>query len=119
MVDGEMRGISRAVGDYHYLTVYGDNTAEVSFLVESIESGEAYKAQESLEFRNDVVGSRKMPYIMKVGGSTGIETIGDTSRPMTVYSLQGILVSRDATLKSVKRLPKGVYIVNGHKCYIK
>ena len=119
MVDGEMRGISRAVGDYHYLTVYGDNTAEVSFLVESIESGEAYKAQESLEFRNDVVGSRKMPYIMKVGGSTGIETIGDTSRPMTVYSLQGILVSRDATLKSVKRLPKGVYIVNGRKCYIK
>ena len=119
MVDGEMRGISRAVGDYHYLSVYGDNTAEVSFLVESIESGEAYKAQESLEFRNDVVGSRKMPYIMKVGGSTGIETIGDTSRPMTVYSLQGILVSRDATLKSVKRLPKGVYIVNGRKCYIK
>ena len=36
-----------------------------------------------------------------------------------VYTLDGILVSRDATLKGLRRLPKGVYIVNGKKRYVK
>ena len=38
---------------------------------------------------------------------------------MTVYNLEGILIRRDATLTTLNKLPKGVYIVNGQKCYIK
>ena len=72
-----------------------------------------------MTFAEGVVGSRTSPFAFTVGGSTGIDQRVDTSRPMTVYSLEGVLVSRDATLKTLRNLPKGVYIVNGHKCFVK
>lgn len=119
MVGDELRGVSQKIGDNYYLTVYGDEPVEVSFAVESTTTGEVFVAPETLRFRDDVVGSRKSPYVLHIGGSTGIESLAADGRPMTVYSLEGILVSRDATLKTLKKLPKGVYIVNGHKCFIK
>lgn len=118
MTGGELRGMSQCIGQNHYLTVYGDSPIEVTFLIESVETGETFVAKETLAFRDEVVGSRKSPFLFNIGSATGIESIsGD--RPMTVYNLQGILVSRDATLKTLHRLPKGVYIVNGQKCFIK
>lgn len=115
----EMRGVSQFVGSNHYLTVYGDQPVTISFVVESVETGDSYVAQETLTFTDDVVGSRKSPFVFTVGSTTGVDQRIDTSRPMTVYSLEGVLVSRDATLKTLRRLPKGVYIVNGHKCFVK
>ena len=89
------------------------------FSVITGETGDSYVAQETLTFTDDVVGSRKSPFVFTVGSTTGVDQRIDTSRPMTVYSLEGVLVSRDATLKTLSRLPKGVYIVNGHKCFVK
>ena len=119
LVDDELRGISQAVGTNHYLTVYGDEPVEVTFVVEQAETGETYVATETLKFRDDVVGSRKSPFVLNIGSATGIDSFGTDGRPMTVYTLQGVLVSREATMKQLHRLPKGVYIVNGQKCYIK
>lgn len=119
MVGEDLRGISQKIGENYYLTVYGDEPVEVSFAVESTTTGEVFVAPEMLTFRDDVVGSRKSPYVLHIGGSTGIDSLVDDGRQMTVYSLEGILVSRNATLKTLKKLPKGVYIVNGHKCFIK
>ena len=115
----EMRGISEYVGSHHYLTVYGSEDAEITFIVESLTTGETFLSNETLRFRDDVVGSRKSPYILHIGSATGIESLTDNGRPMTVYSLEGILISRNATLKALRKLPKGVYIVNGQKCFIK
>ena len=119
MADGEMRGVSKQVGDKHYLTVYGLNPVDISFVAESALTGELFEVQEVLKFHDDVVGSRKSPFIMNIGNITGIDTIGNDRCPMTVYSLQGNLISRDATLKTLHLLPKGVYIINGQKCFIK
>jgi hypothetical protein len=107
------------VGDKHYLTVYGLNPVDISFVAESALTGELFEVQEVLKFHDDVVGSRKSPFIMNIGNITGIDTIGNDRCPMTVYSLQGNLISRDATLKTLHLLPKGVYIINGQKCFIK
>ena len=115
----ELRGMSRFVGSNHYLTVYGDQPVTITFVVESAETGDSYVVGETLRFADGVVGSRTSPFAFTVGGSTGIDQRVDTSRPMTVYSLEGVLVSRDATLKTLRNLPKGVYIVNGHKCFVK
>ena len=115
----EMRGISEYVGSHHYLTVYGSEDAEITFIVESLTTGETFLSNETLRFRDDVVGSRKSPYILHIGSATGIESLTDNGRPMTVYSLEGILISRNTTLKALRKLPKGVYIVNGQKCFIK
>lgn len=119
MAGNEMRGVSQFIGSNHYLTVYGDNPVEIDFVIESAESGEQFVANETLTFHSDVVGSRKSPFVLTIGGATGISQLGDTSRFMTIYTLEGVLVSRDATLKTLRRLPKGVYIVNGQKCYIR
>ena len=119
MVDDEIRGISQCVSDKHYLTVYGDGAAEVSFVIEDVKTGDSYIAKETLMFCSDVIGSRKAPFEFNISGTTGIDQLADSSRPMTVYTVEGILVSRDATLKTLRRLPKGVYVVNGQKCYIK
>ena len=119
MAGNEMRGVSQFIGSNHYLTVYGDNPVEIGFVIESAESGEQFVANETLTFHSDVVGSRKSPFVLTIGGATGISQLGDTSRSMTIYTLEGVLVSRDATLKTLRRLPKGVYIVNGQKCYIR
>lgn len=115
----ELRGMSRFVGSNHYLTVYGDQPVTITFVVEAAETGDSYVVGETLRFAEGVVGSRTSPFAFTVGGSTGIDQRVDTSRPMTVYSLEGVLVSRDATLKTLRNLPKGVYIVNGHKCFVK
>lgn len=119
MLGKELRGISQAVGDLNYLTVYGDSPVELTFIVESAETGESFVVTEMLNFKDDVVGSRKSPFVLNIGTATGIDVLAGEGRPMTVYTLQGILVSKEATLKQLRRLPKGVYVVNGQKCFIK
>jgi hypothetical protein len=118
LVGDELRGISQCVDGHHYLTVYGEAATEISFVIENAETGESYEAGEKLTFRSDVVGSRKSPFAFNMGNATGIDTFDGSTR-MTVYTLEGVLVSRDATLKTLRRLPKGVYIVNGQKRYVK
>ena len=114
----ELRGVSQFVGSNHYLTVYGDEPVNISFIVESAETGETFAAAETLTFVSDVVGSRKSPYAVSISTTTGIsQQMADT--PMAIYTLDGILVSRDATIRMLHTLPKGVYIVNGRKTVVK
>ena len=114
----ELRGVSQFVGSNHYLTVYGDEPVSISFIVESAETGETFAAAETLTFVSDVVGSRKSPYAVNISTTTGIsQQMAD--QPMTIYTLDGILVSRDATIRTLHTLPKGVYIVNGRKTVVK
>ena len=119
MVGDELRGIGQYVGTNYYLTVYGDEPVDIAFVIESAKTGNTYVANEVLAFRDDVIGSRRQPYVIAINGTTGISQMEDSDKPMTVYSLEGVLVSRDATIKTLRKLPKGVYIVNGRKCYVK
>ena len=115
----ELRGVSRYVGSNYYLTVYGEQPVEITFIVEDTTTGELATANETLTFRNDVIGSRRAPYVFTIGDITGLDTIVPHNGPMTVYSVDGRLISNDATMQSIQRLPKGIYIVNGHKRYVK
>lgn len=115
----ELRGTSQQIGNNHYLTVYGDEPVDISFVVESALTNEKFAGAETLEFHDDVVGSRNSPFILHINNPMGIYSLFNDNCPMTVYNLEGILIRRDATLTTLNKLPKGVYIVNGHKCYIK
>ena len=118
MAGDELRGISRFVESNHYLTVYGDEPVQIRFVVELAETGETFDAAEKLMFVTDVVGNRREPYIVDIGTLSGISQVS-ADMPMTVYTLEGVLVSRDATIKTLRTLPKGVYIVNGRKVVVK
>ena len=119
LAGNDLRGVGQFVGQNHYLTIYGDGATEISFVIENAETGDTYMAKETLIFHSDVVGSRQSPFVLNIGDGTGIDTLRNDGRPMTVYSLQGVLISREATLKMLHSLPKGVYIINGQKCFIK
>ena len=119
LVNNELRGISQKIGSNYYLTVYGDDPVDVTFICESIDDESTYIANETLKFSDDVVGSRKNPFEFTFGTATGIGQLEYNQSPITVYSLEGVLVGRNMTHKMLKKLPKGVYIINGQKCYVK
>ena len=114
----ELRGISQYVGQNHYLTIYGDQSEEIRIIVENNETAETTAIKSTLTFCSDVVGSRSQPYAVTIE-SAGINQIEFDSGPMNVYNLQGVLVSRDATIKMLRRLSKGVYILNGKRVLVK
>lgn len=49
---------------------------------------------------------------------TGIEAVLGENEKADVYSLAGMLLLRDADADKLRRLPKGIYIVNGRKLVI-
>jgi hypothetical protein len=112
----ELRGVAEFVGSNYYLTVYGEQPVDISFIAEDCSTGETFVAKEHLMFRDDVVGSRHAPFSVNIGESTGISEIGNGRWIMDydVYDLQGRKVnSQFSTFQSQSR--KGVHIVNGHK----
>ena len=76
-------------------------------------------ANETLKFANDVVGSRKAPYAITVGDATGIGVISLENNDIVIYSVDGLLINKKASLNDIKRLARGVYIINGKKYLVK
>lgn len=54
-----------------------------------------------------------------VDDSTGIANIEKTSDEYFVYNLQGIMIMKTEDYGRIKRLPAGIYIVNGKKLIVK
>lgn len=117
MSGNELRGVGQFVNGTYYITVYGDEPTEISFLVEN--AGETYMANETLKFANDVVGSRMAPYAITVGDATGIGVISLENNDIVIYSVDGLLINKKASLNDIKRLARGVYIINGKKYLVK
>lgn len=119
MVGNELRGISENINDSYYLTVYGDEPVEVSFIVVDENSGETSVANETEMFRSDVIGSRKSPYAFTVGDVTGVESLYGKNEDVKVYSLSGVLLHSDATIETLRSLSPGIYIINNKKYIVK
>lgn len=115
----ELRGESRCVGDNHYLTIYGDNATTITFVVENRTNGDTFFAKETVTFDSGVLGSRKAPFTVTVAETTSISETTDSSRKMKVYSLEGILIDPDATAEALKKLSRGIYIIDGQKFIVK
>lgn len=115
----ELRGESRSIGDNHYLTIYGDNATTITFVVEDITTADTFFAKETVIFNPDVVGSRKAPFTITISGTTAINNITDSSRKMKIYSIEGVLINSEATTESLKKLSRGIYIIDGQKFMVK
>ncbi len=119
MVGNECKGISVPVGDLFYLTVYGDDPVSVSFVIENRSTGETFISSDSIEFRNDIVGSRKVPYVINVGDANGLNSVSGETHMMKIYTPSGILIDDDADFESIKSLAPGIYIIDGRKVLVK
>lgn len=117
----ECRGVSRMVGGRHCLTVYG-NGAEpepLSFVVENTSTGDGYSVDESLAFTDDVAGSRKSPLAFTMGEWLSIDEMLADGLKLKVYTIAGTLVTNEGTRETLKRLPRGVYIIEGRKYIVR
>lgn len=115
----ECRGKSKYVGGKHYITVYGDEPIGISFVIENTNNGNTYIASESLNFCQEVIGSRKSPFILTLSGPTGINSINGEEHKLKIYTPDGRLISMDATPETLKTLKHGLYIINGQKYIVK
>lgn len=119
MVGNECRGVSVKVGTNYYITIHGDTKTDISFIVENKTTGIISMSDRTIEFVEDIVGSRELPFAISISDITGIHNINASNKGMCIYSIEGILIHPDATVDSLKSLPQGVYIVNGKKYVIR
>lgn len=120
MAGNECRGIAQQVGDYYYITIYGDKIVDISFLIRNNRTGETYIAQDILPFNGDIVGSRSLPYHIHLAANmpTAIDVSNHNTRPLTIHTLLGVLIKSNATIHDLQALPAGIYIVGGQKYYV-
>lgn len=118
-VGNECRGVSQFVGNNHYITIYGDDAANITFVVENTANGDTYMAEENIIFKQEVVGSRKAPFTLTLSNPTKIQGVNDSSRKMQIYSVEGVLINSEATAETLKKLSRGIYIINGQKFRVK
>lgn len=114
----ECRGESRYVGGNHYLTIYGDEATVITFVVENIDNGDTFIAKEDVTFNQDVLGRRNAPFVITASETTGIPNV-TSSKKMKIYTIDGVLIDSEATVESLKKLHRGVYIVNRQKFVVK
>lgn len=114
----ECRGESRYVCGNHYLTIYGDEATVITFVVENIDNGDTFIAKEDVTFNQDVLGRRNAPFVITASETTGIPNV-TSSKKMKIYTIDGVLIDSEATVESLKKLHRGVYIVNRQKFVVK
>lgn len=115
MVGNECRGISQLIDGKYYLTIYGEKDEKLNMVIENLQTQESILVQDALTFKEDVLGSRTSPYDFNIDIMTGIENILADGKELRIYSIDGYLIDAHATMKTLKKLVKGVYIINGKK----
>lgn len=115
MVGNECRGISQLIDGKYYLTIYGEKDEKLNLVIENLQTQESILVQDALTFKEDVLGSRTSPYDFNIDIMTGIEDILADGKELRIYSIDGYLIDAHATVKTLKKLVKGVYIINGKK----
>lgn len=115
MVGNECRGISQLIDGKYYLTIYGEKDEKLNMVIENQQTQESILVQDALTFKEDVLGSRTSPYDFNIDIMTGIENILADGKELRIYSIDGYLIDAHATVKTLKKLVKGVYIINGKK----
>lgn len=115
MVGNECRGISQLIDGKYYLTIYGEKDEKLNMVIENQQTQESILVQDALTFKEDVLGSRTSPYDFNIDIMTGIENILADGKELRIYSIDGYLIDAHATVKTLRKLVKGVYIINGKK----
>ena len=115
MAGSECRGVSKLVDGRHFLTVHGDDAVNITFIVENGFTGDSFIADKTMTFVDGMVGTYSAPYSITVRGTTGMERVFAGGRKLPIYTVEGILVAPEATLETLKKLPSGVYLIDGAK----
>jgi len=119
MEGNELRGFGQYIGSNYYITVYGDEAVDITFVAENATTKETNIANETLPFASDLVGSRKSPFSLSIGVPTGIGAVDADAHKLRIYSVAGVLINADGNMETLRSLAPGVYLVNGRKYIVK
>lgn len=117
MVGNECRGVGRKITDRYFVTVYGEESVPVKFILKDTRTDKEYEVVESLIFRGDVVGSVRHPFEF-IAAPTSINRIFDSSGQYKVYSIDGVKIKDGVTADELGKLPNGIYVIDGKKVVI-
>ena len=109
--------VKRNTDDGYTNYVFKDGANGLAFYIANQGTGSyVWENEAYLQIPTQSAGSREI-ITLKFDDIDGIAEALATDQPFDVYTLGGQLVKRGVT--SLKQLPKGIYIVNGHKVAIK
>ena len=80
--------------------------------------GQLYDIAEQLDFLADAVGSVSVPWRMTLGKATGSAALHFQTERLTIYHINGTLITTDGNRRTIERLHSGVYVINGVKYVI-
>ena len=96
-----------------YLTIAGEGAETLTFRV--LSGSAQAEASETIVYEQDAVyGSPKRPFVIDLGGATGIGEYAAGGAEESAYDLQGRKIS-----SRIARQSKGIYIINGQKQVVK
>ncbi len=106
---GECRGLGKYIDGKLFITIFGDGNQQetIHFLAASASTSIVYEVAETLLFASDVKGSRKAPFTLTLGASTGIASAKSSAAlsSLTYYTLSGVSTGSDKST-----LAPGVYV---------
>lgn len=112
MAGTECRGQGRLIGGKFYISVYGDTSEQITFLVKDNSSGSLMPSNESVSFLNGVLGNRKSPYVITCGDISDVHGYPQTEDE-TVYRIDGIMIGAGESHSGYSA--PGIYIINRRK----
>lgn len=105
-VGDECRGVAKFEDEALFLSVYGNEAADVKFKAFNIHTGAMYDLTETLTFSADMAGSVQNPVKLHLGmENTGIHTITAPSPVNGIYTINGVKLNKAAR--------PGFYIMKG------
>lgn len=118
-VGNSLRGEGVALSDHVYLTVHGTEDDNISFKLVNNTSGTEIECQSVLPLMSGIHGDRTAPYRFFTSGliSGFASPVVDTR--VTVCTIDGIVLMKDADPAELKTLAPGFYIINNRTTYIK
>ena len=107
----ELRGVAQAIDGLLYISAHGEKAEPLRFVAINRETGDMLSIAETIDFRADVLGSVKAPYVLHLGDATDIRSIEDLTPVLSegeesIYNVAGQRVADSY---------RGIVIKNGKK----
>jgi hypothetical protein len=119
MAGNECRGASQAIGDLQYLTVYGEDSVDITFVMEVQDLEESVLCDVVIPFKEGIIGSYNAPYIMKFSALSDLVLTVRDLQQTPIYTIHGLLVSPQADTQTLMKLRPGIYIIRGRKYIVR
>lgn len=97
-------------------TLFCKDGETISLCICDYQKEEKYVSITPIEFNEGVAGNRKQPLVIEISQYNTAAEVINTSNRVTVTTLDGIVLLKDADPNELKKLAKGIYIINSQIC---